>query len=144
MSYTITESVRLETMVCCVCGITFAFPEHRINYSREHPDKEFYCPNGHNLVYKKNSLKEEIEQLKKERDEANRARMVIHNMLTAKETEIKKLKTKIKSNSKRIAAGVCPCCGRTFKQLADHMKTKHPEFVNAKEPNPMHTKINSK
>lgn len=29
---------------------------------------------------------------------------------------------------KRIKHGVCPCCRRTFKQLAAHMKTKHPTF----------------
>lgn len=28
----------------------------------------------------------------------------------------------------RAANGVCPCCHRTFKQLARHMKTKHPDF----------------
>ena len=33
--------------------------------------------------------------------------------------------TRLKNRSK---AGVCPCCTRTFKQLAAHMKNKHPEF----------------
>jgi hypothetical protein len=32
-----------------------------------------------------------------------------------------------------VAAGVCPCCKRTVKQLAAHMKEKHPEFVNNPE-----------
>ena len=31
----------------------------------------------------------------------------------------------------RVAHGVCPCCNRTFKQLARHMKTKHPDYVEA-------------
>lgn len=38
----------------------------------------------------------------------------------------KAAKTRIKN---RIANGVCPCCNRTFKQLAAHMKNKHPDFV---------------
>lgn len=29
---------------------------------------------------------------------------------------------------RRVGAGVCPCCHRTFKQLAAHMTDKHPEF----------------
>lgn len=29
----------------------------------------------------------------------------------------------------RAAAGVCPCCNRTFEQLGRHMTTKHPEYV---------------
>lgn len=28
----------------------------------------------------------------------------------------------------RANHGVCPCCKRTFSQLARHMKTKHPDF----------------
>lgn len=30
---------------------------------------------------------------------------------------------------KRASAGVCPCCNRTFSQLARHMQTKHPTFI---------------
>lgn len=29
---------------------------------------------------------------------------------------------------RRVKAGVCPCCKRTFKQLVAHMKHKHPDF----------------
>lgn len=29
-------------------------------------------------------------------------------------------------------AGMCPCCRRTFKQLAEHMKSKHPDFDPAR------------
>lgn len=36
---------------------------------------------------------------------------------------------------RRTAAGVCPCCNRSFVQLARHMKTKHPDHVE-KPPTP--------
>lgn len=29
----------------------------------------------------------------------------------------------------RAAAGVCPCCNRTFHQLVRHMAAKHPDFA---------------
>lgn len=29
---------------------------------------------------------------------------------------------------RRVAAGVCPCCTRTFQNLAAHMQNKHPGF----------------
>ena len=29
---------------------------------------------------------------------------------------------------KRAIAGVCPCCNRTFQQLAAHMAHKHPDY----------------
>jgi hypothetical protein len=31
--------------------------------------------------------------------------------------------------TKRAKAGVCPCCNRTFKQLAAHMASQHPTFT---------------
>lgn len=30
----------------------------------------------------------------------------------------------------RVSAGTCPCCNRSFKQLAAHMKNKHPDYVD--------------
>jgi hypothetical protein len=30
-----------------------------------------------------------------------------------------------------VANGVCVCCNRSFKNLAAHMQTKHPEFATA-------------
>lgn len=33
----------------------------------------------------------------------------------------------------RVKMGICPCCHRTFKQLAAHMKKKHPGFVGNKK-----------
>jgi hypothetical protein len=34
--------------------------------------------------------------------------------------------TKIK---RRVAHGVCPCCQRTFKDLARHMEGQHPDYA---------------
>jgi hypothetical protein len=38
-----------------------------------------------------------------------------------------KAERKTKRIEKRIHAGVCPCCNRTFQNLARHMNTKHPD-----------------
>ena len=32
---------------------------------------------------------------------------------------------------RRVGNGVCPCCNRTFKNLADHMTTKHPDYAGS-------------
>lgn len=29
----------------------------------------------------------------------------------------------------RIGKGVCPCCNRTFVELARHIATKHPDYA---------------
>ena len=36
-----------------------------------------------------------------------------------------KVEKKLRLQTRRIEAGVCPHCQRTFKQLAAHMKCKH-------------------
>lgn len=32
---------------------------------------------------------------------------------------------------RRVGAGTCPCCQRTFRQLSKHMAQKHPDFTKA-------------
>ena len=142
--YTLTESVTLVTEVCITCGVTFAVPKALYDWCRKDPSKEFYCPNGHSMVFRKSILQQEIEKLKKENEEAERARYSLHNQLSQKEQEVKKLQTSIKRRNKRIAAGVCPCCNRTVNQLAEHIKTMHPEIANIPIVNEIHKKINAK
>lgn len=38
-------------------------------------------------------------------------------------------KGQMRKTMKRVGAGVCPCCNRTFSALARHMAAKHPEHV---------------
>ena len=140
MSFTITETTRLVTQVCANCGVLFALPEYLYEQCRENPFKEFFCPNGHTLVFKKSSLQEQVDSLRRERDDAQRASSIMQHRLQVKDKEVKKLTNKMK----RVTAGVCPCCNRSFKQLAEHMRTQHPEIVKAKEESLLHKKINSK
>lgn len=127
-----TKTITLETTDCCSCGITFAVPKRLLDQRRQDLDS-FYCPNGHSMVFRKSTadiLKQDIERIKREKEEAERARYALHNELTEKQEEVRKLKKSIERRNKRIAAGVCPCCNRTFKQLAAHIKTKHPELAS--------------
>lgn len=39
----------------------------------------------------------------------------------------KKAERAPKQAQTRIGAGICPCCNRTFSQLARHMQSKHPD-----------------
>lgn len=143
MSHTITELITLETQVCCACGITFAMPSHYVSKLRESKNN-FYCPNGHTLAFQESAKDREIARLKEEKDQAERSRMYLHNQLTEKAQDIAKLQRQIKTRNRRIAAGVCPCCNRTVKQLAEHMKTMHPEVINAPKVPALHKKISSK
>jgi hypothetical protein len=57
---------------------------------------------------------------------AERARLAEHAQVEAINAQ-KKSEAELRRIQKRTAAGVCPCCNRTFQQLARHMKTRHPE-----------------
>lgn len=42
-----------------------------------------------------------------------------------------KLEREATRGKTRAAAGVCPCCPRTFVNLRRHLSTKHPEYVSS-------------
>lgn len=124
-------SVKLIHMSCGECGIQFAMDEDK--YNRCHDKGEgWYCPNGHSRIFTQSEnkrLKERITELENTAGYLRRAKENLHNQLTEqthKTRAEKAAKTRIKN---RIKHGVCPCCNRTFKQLAEHMKTQHPEYI---------------
>jgi hypothetical protein len=122
-STTIESTILLITEECIHCGTVFAMTETLINELR-YTGNKFYCPNGHSMVYggKKAKLERRIKELENDRDWY---RNETENQKRALATTRGQL-TKIK---KRVANGVCPCCHRSFVQLARHMKTKHPDYA---------------
>jgi hypothetical protein len=129
---TILESVVTLTRITCGhCGVPFAIPE-TFRAEKASAGGDFYCPNGHCRTYSET----EIVRLRKEKArleaavlakqaEANQQR----ERYFAEQREHEKTQKKMTRLKKRTAAGVCPCCQRTFQQLSRHMKTKHIEFV---------------
>lgn len=119
----------------CWCGIRHAVPEELENFQqRQHNDGEsvtsIYCPLGHSYVP---SGKGEAQRLREKlkREEERNARLISENdQLEASRRAQKAATTRARQRAKN---GVCPCCNRTFKQLARHMKSQHPDFDPAKE-----------
>jgi NMD protein affecting ribosome stability and mRNA decay len=126
---------QFETMICCNCKMMFAVPS---SVRREWiaSGGSFWCPNGHSQHY----TESDVQKLKKQLEEANRNRDWYKqrqaNERAAREATERRLiaqkaaKTRLKN---RINNGVCPCCTRTFANLASHMKTKHPQFNGAEQ-----------
>jgi len=82
---------------------------------------EFFCPLGHGQVYTQTTVMKLQAEL-----EAERRRLQIAKDEAAAEFNLRiKEQKKRKKLEKRINAGVCPHCHRTFRQLADHIKCKH-------------------
>jgi hypothetical protein len=117
MSLTYSETL---VVVHCWCGIACAIPENLNTHAHNHKGKEIYCPLGHTFVYTDSYE----EQLARER----RRHQATKELLQQEERSHVATRGHLTRQRKRIAEGVCPCCHRTFKQLAAHMKNKHPDF----------------
>jgi hypothetical protein len=119
---------QLETTECISCGVTFAFPKTLIDKQRRDGGYH-YCPNGHQQGWSQELS--ENGKLKAELEAKNREIALQGSHLKHKDDQIaaqKGINTKLR---KRIGAGVCPCCHRTFQQLAGHMATKHPDYKDS-------------
>jgi hypothetical protein len=108
-------SLAMKTIVCGGCGIPFAIPENYFNKLIEN-NGSFHCPNGCSLHFTGETEVEKLtRQLKQKESE-----------LAQKTTANIQLDTQLTKIKKDIASGKCPCCDKTYKHLANHMKNKHP------------------
>jgi len=115
----------LKEVRCCDCAMLFAmtdeFYQHRLGNGRM-----FYCPAGHAQHFTQRD--DELAELK-------RKTQSLQSQLTYAVTDAERakrdrttLKSQLTKTRNRIANGVCPCCNRTFQNVARHMDNKHPEF----------------
>jgi hypothetical protein len=109
-----TESL---TVTHCWCGICVAVPDNLYSYVNRHRGKALYCPLGHEFVFSDTAE----EKLERER----RQHRATKDLLAAEERSHSATKGQMTKLRKRVEAGVCPRCKRTFQNLARHMETKH-------------------
>lgn len=139
MSTTYVAETHLTTMNCGVCGGVYAIQEV---YRKECHSKAkcWTCPYcrcswGYPGKTEADKLRARLE-IAQSRADKLRARLEIarshadHAAQRAKGLErsnaaLRGVNTRTKN---RIKNGVCPCCKRSFVDLAAHMKTKHPAY----------------
>jgi hypothetical protein len=129
--FKITTSVTLTTLECANCKMTFAITE-RFEADRRHDHKTFYCPAGHSNFYGGKTQEEKLaEELSRERQRKAELEDEVawqRDQRNAAERRASAARGQITRLKNRAAAGVCPCCNRSFVALAKHMATKHPGF----------------
>lgn len=120
---------------CCECGVPMALDAETYSVLKR-SGANFYCPHGHPQHFPRGKtveqkLRDELTEERRRRERAEQRiameqdeRKAIERKLAAQKGQTTRLKNRAK-------AGVCPCCNRTFKQLAAHMKSQHPEFQAA-------------
>jgi len=123
------EVLNMHLEQCCNCGMSFGLPvDYRKRRINDH--QTFYCPNGHGQSYKGES---EAERLKRQLEwEQGRVKR-LENSLEIEQRSVSAYKGQVTKLKKRAAAGICPCCNRQFTNMASHMKTKHPNFIQQEE-----------
>ncbi len=111
---------------CRTCGCVSTCPEVIMDEQRAEGGYH-HCPNGHQWGWSKD--KSEREVLRRERDR-------LKQQIAEKDDEVarqismrKQAEGKLGRVQGRINRGVCPCCNRTFTNLARHMSTKHANVV---------------
>jgi hypothetical protein len=126
-THTIAISGEFEYHECGECGATWGMTTGFIENRRE-DHRTWYCPNGHRWHFSGDSETERLRRsLRWEKDRAASLSAQL-DQTEASRRAYKGQATKRKRELNRVKVGVCPCCHRTFQQLARHMEAKHPEF----------------
>lgn len=112
---------------CSECAVLYAIPVRMREVAVE-KGGSWWCPNGHSQSPTGKTLTERLEEERRragllvaQRDQAEASARAQRAAATRARNERDRIR-------KRAGAGVCPCCKRTFKQLARHMEAKHPDF----------------
>jgi hypothetical protein len=109
---------------CGSCGVVFGFDDE-VDTARRRDHRGWRCPNGHSFVYNGES---DLERLEREAAQARRQATATRDLLEQEQRSHSATRGHLTRQKRRAANGVCPCCTRTFKDLARHMETKHPEY----------------
>lgn len=115
----------VQTCVNKDCGISFAVPSWWDKGKRE-TRTTFYCPNGHPQSY---CAESDLDKARRERDIARQQVARAEQEAAEALARAQKAERAEKRLKKRASAGTCPCCQRTFSNMATHMKNQHPNFV---------------
>lgn len=128
MSETLLRTEAYTILHCAHCNIAYGITES-FEAARRSDRESFYCPAGHKQWFPGKTDEKRIEELKAQiatKDDlllsVRLKNGTLYRLQRAAEGRTRALK-------RRIAAGVCICCRRTFSNLARHMKTKHPAFT---------------
>lgn len=112
---------------CWKCRVQYCLPSDLYSTAKRDPDIRFFCPHGHSAHYPEGET--EADGIRRERDRLKQDQARLEGEVRAAQNRAIKAEAETKRMKKRASAGSCPCCKRTFSNMAAHMKTKHPGFA---------------
>lgn len=129
-----TFLIELTKIECASCGIPFGLSEDYASRRRQ-DHAGFMCPAGHSNVFNGETeaerLRRQVAQLQTSMEHKDAALSTMREQRAALERSRSALRGVHTRTCNRVKNGVCPCCNRTFANLASHMHTKHPDFKAA-------------
>lgn len=121
MSDTLTYTGTL-IVTTCWCGIRHSIPTELYEQAKRH-GKTVYCPLGHAWIVSDND--------DKKAERLARRLQATRDLLRAEERSHAATRGHLTRTKRRVAAGTCPCCSRSFQNLARHMQGQHPDYAAA-------------
>jgi len=113
---------------CGTCAVWHTIPE--IVYECYRKEGGFWhCPNGHQRGWVKGTDEVERENIRRERDRLKQDAARLECEVIEQRQRADAAEKKVVQIKRRAAAGVCPCCNRTFLNIQRHMMSKHPNVV---------------
>lgn len=125
---TLIYTATMVILECADCHMPFAITR-AFEDSRHRDRTSFFCPAGHSQWFPGKTLEKRLadETARAERNyqwfrESTESERRIARRLSATQGVVTRTK-------RRIAAGVCPCCNRSFQNLHRHMAGQHPDYA---------------
>lgn len=119
---------------CHRCATQYLLPDELYKAAKSSESINFYCPYGHAAHYPAGETEET--RLRRERDRLKQQQARLEDEkreawvdCQRQRERAEKAEKATKRLKKRSSAGTCPCCSRTFSNMAEHMKHQHPGFV---------------
>lgn len=120
---------------CAHCKCEIYLPDALYNAALEGRESvSFYCGYGHSQHFMRGEsdetkLRRENQRLMQQMARKDDELREQGERRAAAERQARAARGQVTKIKNRTARGVCPCCSRTFKQLAAHMAHKHPDFA---------------
>jgi hypothetical protein len=118
---------------CWKCKCEVWLPAPLYNAAKHSSRISFFCSYGHEAIFSEGET--EADKLRRERDRLVQQMAQRDDVIRQQSKELERERAAVRALKdgsarahKRAKAGTCPCCKRTFRQVALHMRNKHPEF----------------
>lgn len=115
---------------CYTCGTRFGINSDMYRCAVRDHNRSVYCPAcGHKTCWTGETEAQRIKRkMSAQLERANAHARDMENEAINARNSLRAQKGAVTRLKRRVSAGVCPCCKRTFQDLARHMAGQHPGY----------------